>query len=255
MRCTIAVVVLLLLASVASVLAADPPGGPGWYQLDISVSVAMPKGTLVITAGTPGQLVSFNADGTLMRIRFERGLASWLGSEITSGSSAENASLLTVDVDPQLVRALLKQLLSRTKPPDDSTPPRTGGAEPGALGALAGTTGAGVTSAGAGTGTRGIGVQRETTVVIDDTLNIVRRGGGEAAVTPGGQRSGVQVFPPSASGAGGGGAGGPGRVIAREEHDAWLAKVLRLWGEDAASCETKAYGPGWISICDPRREA
>src|SRR5205823_3745301 len=146
----------------------------------------------------------------LMRIRFERGLAAWLGSEITSASSADNAALLTVDVDPGLVRALLKQLLSRTKPPGDSTTPKKGGAEPGALGALAGTT-------GSGAGTGAVGVQRETTVVIDDTVNVVRRATTEAAVIPDGRRAGVQVFPPSGSGSGGGGAGRPGRVIGREE--------------------------------------
>jgi len=41
-------------------------------------------------------------------------------------------------------------------------------------------------------------------------------------------------------------------VIAREDHEAWLLKVLRLWGEDGARCETKSYGPGWGSVGEPR---
>jgi len=64
-------------------------------------------------------------------------------------------------------------------------------------------------------------------------------------------RRGVQIFPPSAAGPASGGSGKPTRVIALEEHEAWLKKVLRLLDEDGARCETKGYGPGWISICDP----
>jgi len=239
MRYLIAVVALLLLVSAATVLAADPPpGGPTWYQAIDGFNVSTAKGFLIIAPDTPGQLIGVT--GGLLTIRFERGIALWGPGEITSDP------LLTISVAPFTVRAFVKQPLSQKK--DDSTTPRKGGAQSGALGALAGVS-------GAGSGTRGVGVQRETTLVIDDTVNVIRRGGTEAAVIPDSGRSGVQVFPPSGSGSGGGGAGRPGRVIAREEHDAWLVKVLRLLDEDGAACETKGYGPGWISICEPRSAA
>ena len=143
MRFLIAVVVLLLTAPLAAVAADELPGGPGWYTLDIPVSVATTKGLLFINAGTPGKLVSYSADGMLMRIRFERGLASWLGAEINSATSADTAATLTIDVDPSLMRSLLKPVSKKTAPaaPPAPTPTTGGGAEPGALGAIAGTSG------------------------------------------------------------------------------------------------------------------
>ena len=246
MRSLIAVVVLLVSAPPAA-RAADPPGGPGWYQLDTTVSVPTAKGTLVIAAGTPGQLVSINAAGTVMSIRFERGLASWLGAEINSGTSAENAALLTVDVDPAMVKAFVKQLLSRVGAGGSTPPPRRGGAEPGALGALGG---GGTTGAGFG-GSRAVDINRDTTVTLSDTVRVASAPGPVPVAAPPPRAPAPSIIPPgSSSGASGG--GGTMRAIGREEHDAWLKQLLAALGEDGARCETKGYGPGWVSICEPR---
>lgn len=233
----LAIIVLLLSALGGLALAADPPGGPGWYQAIDGFNVSVPtKGFLIIAPDTPGQLVG--TTGNLLTIRFERGIALWLGREIT------NDPLLTINVSPTSVRAFVKQPLS--KQDDGTTKVTRGGAEPGALGALAGTT----TGAGVG-GRSNVGVGRETTLVVDDTVNVVRRETPAAGPIADGRGSGPQVFPPSGSGAGGG-TGGTTRVISREEHDARLAKVLALWEEDGARCETKGYGPGWVSVCESK---
>src|SRR2546430_380703 len=125
MRSLIAVVVLLLTALAGpalSALAADPPGGPGWYQLadDAILNVTTPSGKLVITAGTPGFLVG--ATATTLTIRFERGIATWLGKEITADSSPATAATLTVpNVDPTAVRAFVRQPLSKVTPAPGGT--------------------------------------------------------------------------------------------------------------------------------------
>ena len=229
-------VVALLVSAPLIVLAADPPGGPGWYQAIDGFNVSVPsRGTLYIAPDTPGQLIGVTSDG-MLTIRFERGIALWLGREIV------NDALLTINVPPSSVRAFVKQPFSRLQ---DNPIASNGGAGPGVLGGFPGTTGAGVG------GRSSVGVERETTVVLDDKVNVVQRQTPAAPPTPDARGGGSQVLPPSGSG-GGGGAGGATRVIAREDHEAWLLKVLRLWGEDGARCETKSYGPGWISICEPR---
>jgi hypothetical protein len=240
MRLVIAVVALLLATAPLHALAADPPGGPGWYELTTTQIVPTSSGDLVIAGGTPGLLVGVATNGFL-RLRFERGVATWLGREITSDGGF--ALTLTVEVDPAFVRAFVKQNLSSAAPGA-----RRGGAEPGALGALGGggiTTGAGVG------GTQGVNVQRDTTVTVEDRLNLVRAPAPAAAAVPDQRGGGAGVLPPAGSTVGGGAGGGATRTIAREEHDAWLLKVLRLLGEDGARCETKGYGPGWVSICEP----
>lgn len=247
MRSLIAVVVLLVIVLVGVALAADPPGGPGWYQLssDSFISVPFEGGQLVIAGGTPGLLVG--AQDGFLKIRFERGVATARGKEITSDGTLTERDALTLLIDPSQVKAFVKQPLSKARPPADS--PTRAGAEPGALGALGGGVGAGV-------GTGAVGVQRDTTLVLDDTVNVVRRATADAGpAAAGGGGGGTQVFPPSASGTAGGGVGRPGRVIARDEHDARLVKVLRLLDEDGARCETKPYGPGWVSVCESVRDA
>jgi hypothetical protein len=240
MRCTIAVVVLLVAAPLIA-LAADPPGGPGWYQLDITISVQIANGdTLTIAAGTPGFFTGVSRDG-LFRIRFERGIVTQLGREITTDAGA--GATLTLEVPPELLRAFVKQPLSKKK--DESTPPKKGGAEPGALGAIAGT------GAGLG-GTRAIGVKRDTVVTVEDAPQLVSVAAPVPAMIPPTRQGQPDVFGPRGSSSGGG-TGGTTRVIGLEEHDARLKKILALLGEDGATCETKPYGPGWVSICEPAR--
>jgi hypothetical protein len=230
-------VVALLVSAPLIALAADPPGGPGWYQAIDGFNVSITgRGTLFIAPDTPGQLIGVTGDG-MLTIRFERGIALWLGREIV------NDALLTINVPPSSVRAFVKQPFSRLQ---DNPVANNGGAGPGVLGGFPGTT----TGAGVG-GRSAVGVERETTVVVDDTVKVVQRQTPPAAPIPDGRGGGSQILPPSGS-VGGGGGGGATRVIAREDHEAWLLKVLRLWGEDGARCETKSYGPGWISICEPR---
>jgi hypothetical protein len=241
MRSLIAVVVLLLTAAAATALADDPPGGPGWYQLlDAGLNVSTTNGTLLVAGGTPGLLISVRSDGAL-NIRFERGLATWLGREITS--DGEFRDTLTIIVKPSEVRAFVRQPLSKVTPAPGGTSPRTGGSSSasggGTLAGLGG--GQSITSA---TVTR-------TTVTVEDIEE--RRAAARPVVGEAREsvRPRVQIFPPSAAGPASGGSGKPARIIALEEHEAWLKKVLRLLDEDGARCETKGYGPGWISICDP----
>ncbi|PYM22098.1 MAG: hypothetical protein DMD78_15495 [Candidatus Rokuibacteriota bacterium] len=237
MRSLVAVVVLLLTAPVA--LAGDPPGGKGWYQVNRALSVPFSGGgNLLIATFTPGRLVEVTAAGRL-RIEFERGISTALKREITvDGGFSED---LTITVDPDEVTAFVRQPLSKATPSDDSS--SAGGSSSasggGALAGLGG--GQSITSA---TLTR-------TTVTIEDVEE--RRAAAPPAVSEAREsvRRGVQIFPPSAAGPASGGSGKSTRVIALEEHEAWLKKVLRLLDEDGARCETKGYGPGWISICDP----
>jgi hypothetical protein len=229
------VVVALLVSAPLIALAADPPGGPGWYQAIDGFNVSVAQGTLFIAPDTPGFLVGVTPGG-LLTIRFERGIALWIGREIV------NEPVLTISVPPSSVRAFVKQPFSRLQ---DNPIASNGGGGPGVLGSFPGVTGAGVG------GRSSVGVERETTVVVDDKVNVVQRQTAAAPPAPDGRGGGSQSLPPSSSG-GGGGAGGATRMIAREDHDAWLLKVLRLWGEDGARCETKSYGPGWVSICEPR---
>src|SRR6267142_6576576 len=110
MRYLIGIVALLVIVLAGVALAADPPGGPSWYQLaDHGLNVSTTSGTLLIAAGTPGQLVSVRMNGNL-QIRFERGLATWLGKEITTDGGF--SATLTIDVEPGMVRAFVKQPLS-----------------------------------------------------------------------------------------------------------------------------------------------
>ena len=229
------VVVALLVSAPLIAVAADPPGGPGWYQAIDGFNVSTAQGMVFIAPDTPGFLVGVTSAG-LLTIRFERGVALSLGREVS------DPSLLTVSVPPTSVRAFVKQPFSRLQ--DNPVAGGVGGG-PGVLGGFPGVTGAGVG------GRSAVGVERETTVVVDDKVNVVQRQTPAALPAPDGRGGGSQILPPSSSGGGGGG-GGATRVIAREDHDAWLLKVLRLWGEDGARCETKSYGPGWVSICDPR---
>jgi hypothetical protein len=228
-------VVALLVSAPLIALAADPPGGPGWYQAIDGFNVSVAQGTLLIAPDTPGLLIGVTPAG-LLTIRFERGIALWLGREIV------NDPVLTISVPSSSVRAFVKQPFSRLQ---DNPIASNGGAGPGVLGGFPGVTGAGVG------GRSAVGVERETTVVLDDKVNVVQRQAPAAPPTPAGRGGDSQVLPPSGS-SGGGGGGGATRVIAREDHEAWLMKVLRLWGDDGARCETKSYGPGWVSICERR---
>jgi hypothetical protein len=240
---TLAVLLLLLLAAPA--IAADPAGGPGWYQLTPDVVLTVPfasGGDLLIAGGTPGFLVGVTADG-LLRLRFERGIATARGIEITTDGGFGAA--LTVDVDPTLVRALLRQPLSKVTPA--TSPPDTGG-ETAFGGGPVGASGSSAQSVG-----------RHTTVFIDDsTRTEVRRERPRPAPTffptvsarPPGR---VDLFPPSPIAIAPSPTGGQPRMIALEEHEEWLAKILRSLDEVGARCQTKGYGPGWISICEPRR--
>ena len=246
MRSLLAVIVLLAAMFVGSALAEDPPGGKGWYQAVAGFNVSTAQGMLIISADTPGFLVGTTtvAGALKLNVRFERGIATWLNQEITSDGQFRET--LTIRVDPSEVRALLRQPLSKAPPPpgDSSTPPApTGGGGARTLGPMDGVIGGGV-------GTPSVNVHRETTVVVDDNVTVVRRAATAGAPGSEGPRPGVQVFPPSSSRSPDGGAGKATRAIAREEHDAWLLKVLRLWDEEAARCETKGYGPGWVSICE-----
>jgi len=242
MRCLIAVVVLLATVVAGSAFAGDPPGGPGWYQLSTDVTLTVPtnSGDLLIAGGTPGFLVGVATDGSL-RLRFERGIATWLGREITADGGF--GPMLTIDIDPALVRAFVRQPLSKAEPPAT----RKGGAEPGALGAISGGGGGVVT----GTGVGAVGMRRDTVVTVEDTRRVVRVSAPSTGAAPEGRRGSPELFPPPPSAASSGASGGQARIIARDEHEASLAKVLKLLGEDGANCETKSYGPGWISICEP----
>ena len=245
MRSLIAVVVLLLTAFCDVTLAGDPPGGKGWYQLEPAgrfLSVKFKDGsTLVIAWGTPGFFIGVAKDGRFS-IRFERGIfttKTGAGREVTADGGFED--VLTIDVEPSDVRALLRQPLSKATPGPDGAPSPTRGGGSASGGGLAGLGGGqSITSA---TLTR-------TTVTVEDVEE--RRAAAPPAVSEAREsvRRGVQIFPPSAAGPVSG-SGKSTRVIALEEHEAWLKKVLRLLDEDGARCETKAYGPGWISICDP----
>ena len=246
MRCLIAVVVLLLAAPLAA-LAADPPGGPGWYQLmeDTTLSVPFESGTLFIAGGTPGRLVGVTAGGQL-RIQFERGLATSRNGEITTATGSAEAAALTVTVPPADVRAMLRQSKKAPGSGDGSD----GSASPHPNRGVAAVTGG---------GSSGGGIHRSTTrdVIVTDTdeVRFVHQPSAAALTPPGGsRRGGTEVFPPMPSSGSGGAAGLPTRVIALDEHEEWLAKVLRLWGEDGARCQTKGYGPGWISICESRQQ-
>ena len=234
------VVVALLVSAPLLALAADPPGGPGWYQAIDGFNVSVVgKGTLIIAADTPGQLVGVTTGG-LLTIRFERGIALWLGTEITSDPA------LTISVPPTTVRAFIKQPLSRLGPGQNPGPGRGVGGGPGTLGPLG--------SSGTFGGGNAVGVQRDTVVTLEDTTRVVRTPAPEPLSLPPRPGAGPSVLPPSTS-APGGSTGGNTRVISREEHDARLRKLLALLGEDGATCETKGYGPGWISICEPRPAA
>jgi hypothetical protein len=245
MRACIVVVVLLLSLSAGFAFAADPPGGPGWYQVIEGFNVSTTKGILIIAADTPGFLKSATSTG-MLSIQFERGIATWLGREITA--VGEFATTLTITVKPSEVRALLKQPLSK------ATPPGPGGSPSGFGGGSSGSGGGSIV----GTGNSVSAVTHHETVAVTDTQEVrIRSQPLEvlAPPSPDSRRPGGDVFRPPASSSGSAGAPGrPGRVIAQEDHEAWLAKVLRLLGEEDARCQTKAYGPGWISICDPRRE-
>ena len=85
-------------------------------------------------------------------------------------------------------------------------------------------------------------------------MKIAQREPPVAIVSPPPRQGAPDIVPPARSGTGGG-AGGTTRVIARDEHDAWLIKVLRLLDEDGARCETKPYGSGWVSVCESVRDA
>lgn len=238
---TVAVLLLLLLLA-APAIAADPAGGPGWYQLtpDTFISVPFETGMLVIAGGTPGFLVGVTPGGFL-RLRFERGVATARGIEVTADGGFGAA--LTVDVDPTFVRALLRQPLSRATPGGSPTPTTTGetafgGGPVGASGSVS-------------------AMGRHTTVIIDTTEEIRRVTHRPAptffpTLSARQPTGGVDVFQPSSVSVSTA-TGRPARVIALAEHEEWLAKILRSLGEDGATCQTKGYGPGWISICEPRR--
>jgi hypothetical protein len=246
MRPLVVVVVLLVIVFAGTALAADPPGGPTWYLLqdDQVLTVTFEGGTLTVAGGTPGQLLGVVAGQ--FRIQFERGIATSRNGEITTASGVAEAAALIFLVDPKQVRAMLRQ---SSKTPTAPTTPSRGGAEPGALGAL----GSPITGAGVG-GSRAIDVARDTTVVVDDRVNVVQRSTPTIIPAPAGRPPGPEVLTPPAAGAPGG-SGKPTRVIGLDEHEALLAKLLGWLGEEGARCETKGYGPGWISICTPRSAA
>ena len=239
---TFAVVSLLLSAPLVA-LAADPPGGPGWYQSLVGFNVSTTSGVLIIAADTPGKLLG--TKGTLLQIRFERGIALWLGKEIKEADGELERALLTLYVSADMVRAFIKQPLSKLTP----TPPGNGpgnpnqplsGPFPGTAASVGGRVGGALPPVSAAAAAQDFPDARPASppTIISPPRN-----------RPGG----VDVVPGASSApASGAGSGGTARVIAREDHDAWLAKVLRLWGEEGARCETKAYGPGWVSICEPR---
>jgi hypothetical protein len=162
---------LVILLTALPALAADPAGGPGWYQLhdDVFLSVPFEGGTLVIAGGTPGFLMGV-APGVL-RLRFERGVASSRNAEITTDSGPAAVAALTVNVPQADVRALLRQPLSKAKPapgsPSLSTP--GGGSASG---------GGGVVAAG---GTV-FAVTRDTVLRFNDTQEqVVDRGAASLA--------------------------------------------------------------------------
>ncbi len=199
-------------------------------------------GTLVIAGGTPGFLMDVTPAGLLV-IRFERGLASVRGRELTVDGGF--GSQLTVEVDPANVTALLRQPLSKVNPETSPTPE------------AAGETAFGGGPVGASGSAMSVG--RHTTNFIDDsTTTEVRRERPRPAATvftsgpPPRRPGGVDVFQPGPAPSAQVATGGPARVIALAEHEEWLAKILRSLGEAGARCETKGYGPGWISICEPR---
>jgi hypothetical protein len=176
-----------------------------------------PGGQLIIAAGTPGLLVSVTPAGFLT-IRFERGIATTRGREITSDVAAKRPAL-TVNVDPAQVRgrALLRQPVS--KAPATSPIGPAGGAGSTAAAPLA------VSPAVVGAGGGSVAVSREVAVTIRNVEE--RRIDRRSEITAPGSAperrpGGVEVSRPTAGSAG---AGATARVIAREEHDAWLTKA------------------------------